>query len=211
MNIFHARRRMAGFAIFACLLVGRSSAAGVIVQAGAATVSPGGSGYVDVRVSLTGGSSGLIDTYTVALSLPGGRGVRFPWDPAAAGGDGDLDAQYPLQPTASGTLFTTFDAVTTLGSSETGLGVNGTGSSTALFDGSGLFRVPILVDGSAALGVVSLGVVSAQLSRSGTLISDVSLAPGSIEVVPEPAAMTLALLACCGLVLRRMPFSGRRR
>jgi hypothetical protein len=211
MNIFQRWPLMAGLVITASLLVGRPSAAGIIVQAGNATISPGGSGYVDVRVSLTGGSSGLIDAYTVGLSLPDSRGVRFPWNPAAAGGDGDLDARYPLQPTAQGSLFTTFDAVTTIGSSETGLGVNGTGSSTALFDGAGLFRVPILVEGSAAAGVVSLGVLSVQLSLAGTPLANVSLAPGLITVVPEPASIVPALIACCGLLLRPGRLNGRRR
>ena len=211
MNAFHIRLWMASLAIAACLLVVDPAAAGIVVGAGDATVAPGGSVYVDVRVSLTGGSSGRIDTYTVGLSLPAGRGVRFPWDPTAAGGDGDLDSRYPLLPTTSGALFATFDAVTTLGSSETGLGVNGTGSSTALFDGAGLFQVPILVDPSAAAGVVSLDVLFAQLSNSGTPLADITFDAGSITVVPEPAAMTLALVACCGLVLRRMPVSGRRR
>jgi hypothetical protein len=80
-----------------------------------------------------------------------------------------------------------------------------------LFDGAGLFQVPILVDPSAAAGAVSLDVLFAQLSNSGTPLADITLDAGSITVVPEPAAMTLALVACCGLVLRRMPVSGRRR
>lgn len=203
------RKQFVAAAIAVCAFAGVTRA-DLILHVGDAVLNPGDSGSVDVWLEETGGTEAVVSTYNVPLRLPlGASTITFTGLAASSSAHPSLfNGQVPADSTSqvpdynppntqAGRYIYATDQFPASGIPQNSPVDNATHS--------GLFNALFSVGAGTIPGIYSIQVdtdpVRFGLFQLNGNEVPVTIAPGSITVVPEPASV--GLLVATGALLRR--------